>query len=91
MKSVVSNISNCNKNMAILVKLRGLTMSGDMSLRRYRILSHFQPFKPVFSYKWLFLGVILKSVLFNISNCNGNMAILVDMRGLPRGLWGYHT
>ena len=34
------------------------------------------------------LGVILKSVLFNISNCNGNMVILVDMRGLPRGFMG---
>ena len=57
-------------------------MSSDVPLPKYGILSHFQPVKPVFSYNWPFFGVILKSVMFNISNCNRNVAILVKMRGL---------
>ena len=44
MKSVMFNISNCNRNMTILVKIRGLAMFGVMPLPRYGILSHFQPF-----------------------------------------------
>ena len=85
MKSVVLNISNCNRNVAIPVKMRGLTMSGDMPLPKYGtlgVLSQFSPVKPVFSYHWLFLGVIMKSVMFNISNCNIKLTILVKMRGL---------
>ena len=30
LKSVVLNISNCNRNVGILVKMRGLKMSGDI-------------------------------------------------------------
>ena len=78
------NISNCNRYGAILAKMRGLTMSGDMPLPKYGtlgVLSQFQPVKPVFSYNWLFLGVIMKSVMFNISNCDRNVAFLVKMRG----------
>ena len=43
-KSVMLNISNRNRNVAILVKMRGLTMFGVKPLPRYRILSYVQPF-----------------------------------------------
>ena len=84
MKSVMLSISNCNGNVAILVEMKGVTMSGDMPLPKYGtlgVLSQFPPVKPVFSYHWLFLGVIMKSVMFNISNCSRNVSILVKMRG----------
>ena len=57
-------------------------MSNDVPLRECGILSHFQPFQPVFSWKWLVLAVISNSVMFNISNCNRNVAVLFRLRGL---------
>ena len=57
MKSVMLSISNCNGNVAILVEMKGVTMSGDMPLPKYGtlgVLSQFQRVKPVFSYNGCF-------------------------------------
>ena len=54
---MVLNISNCNRNVAILVKMRGLKMSGDIPFTEIwdvGVLSQFQPVTPVFSYNWQF-------------------------------------
>ena len=37
MKSVMLSISNCNGNVAILVEMKGVTMSGDMPLPKYEL------------------------------------------------------
>ena len=38
MKSVMLSISNCNGNVAIIVEMKGVTMSGDMPLPKYGTL-----------------------------------------------------
>ena len=56
MKSVMFNSSKFSRNVAILVKMRGLTMSGDMPSPKYGILSYFQSFKPVLAKNGCFWG-----------------------------------
>ena len=44
LKSRVFNISICNRNTLIVVKMRGQSAFDDAALSRYGIFSHFQPF-----------------------------------------------
>ena len=76
-------ISNCNRNVPILVKTRGQPTSDDIPLARYDIFHVLLIFQPVFQPKWLFLKVIMGLRQFDFSNCNRNVPIVVKMRGQP--------
>ena len=57
------NISNCNRNVAILVEMRGLTMFGVMPLPRYGIFNGPRPLKS------LPLKIFIRKLTFFISGC----------------------
>ena len=61
------DISYFSEKVPILVQMRGQSTFGDALLARCWISHSFQLFKPLFSYKWLFLEWILELNLSDIS------------------------
>ena len=75
------NISNYDRNMPIMVKMRGQSTSDDLPLAIYDIFLIFIDILSSFKPEWLFQKVIMGLGLFNISNYNRNVPILVKMMG----------